>query len=840
MNSPPGGGAPARRAIVRWAVRLFRREWRQQAVILALLVVSVAAAVGFASAAYNTVGVSEEATFGSARHRYAVDAPAPAALPALIAAAENQLGPVDVIVRWTRPIPGSVDTVEYRAQDPAGAFSEPMLALREGRHPGAVDEVAVTNGVADTFGVGIGDTFYADGRDRTVVGLVENPSDLSDEFALTSPADREQAETVTILVGATASDEELAQVGALGDNVVIDSRDVVDERALAAVGVLGVVTVALVLVSLVAAAGFVVLAQRRARQLGMLGAIGATEKNLRLVVVANGVVVGVVAAVLGTVAGIAAWVMAVSRMEHAVGHRIEALNVPWWVVAAAMTLVVLAATAAAWWPARAVARMPITRALSGRPPKPQPMQQSVAFAAVLLAVGVVCLALADRSNGLLITVGTVASVAGVLLVSPLAIRGVACAVSGLPIAMRLALRDMARHQARSGIALAAIGLTLGVPVAIVVVSSAAEATTELGNLSERQLLVWTRDPGQPEGVSPYYTEDPNDEGFSPYLPQLTSGDLDDLAIDVDRIAAELDEATVVGLELVTDPALETPDGRLAVTLGRPIEGGYVDAAPLFVATAELLDLYDVNKSALNPDTEVLSLPVEQLDAGLPSEARRMLVSNDFVLSNTSLRGRPEVVDVVEPLASSYSSLPGSFITPEAASRRGWQPVRVGWLVESASPITAEQRLAAREIAVESGMLVETRSDPQPSLVTVRWAATAIGMVVALGVLAMTVGLVRLETAGEVRTLTAAGATGGIRRTLAAATTGSLALLGAILGTAGAYLALVAGYLGDIGALTPVPVVNLLAITVGIPTVAATAGWLLAGREPPALARQAME
>ena len=75
---------------------------------------------------------------------------------------------------------------------------------------------------------------------------------------------------------------------------------------------------------------------------------------------------------------------------------------------------------------------------------------------------------------------------------------------------------MGRHQARSGIALAAVGLTLGIPVAIVVVSSATEATTELGNLSDRQLLVWTRDPSQPEGVSPYYTEDPHDEGFSPY------------------------------------------------------------------------------------------------------------------------------------------------------------------------------------------------------------------------------------------------------------------------------------------------------------------------------------
>ena len=44
-----------------------------------------------------------------------------------------------------------------------------------------------------------------------------------------------------------------------------------------AAGVLGLATVGLLLVGLVAAAGFVVVAQRRQRQLGMLAAIGATS-----------------------------------------------------------------------------------------------------------------------------------------------------------------------------------------------------------------------------------------------------------------------------------------------------------------------------------------------------------------------------------------------------------------------------------------------------------------------------------------------------------------------------------------------------------------------------------
>jgi putative ABC transport system permease protein len=119
-------------------------------------------------------------------------------------------------------------------------------------------------------------------------------------------------------------------------------------------------------------------------------------------------------------------------------------------------------------------------------------------------------------------------------------------------------------------------------------------------------------------------------------------------------------------------------------------------------------------------------------------------------------------------------------------------------------------------------------------------ATAAGALLALAVLAMTVGLIRGESAGDLRTLTAAGATSGIRRTLTATTAGALALLGAILGVAGAYVVLSAIYYDDLGYLSDIPVLYLALAIVGVPLAAATAGWLLAGREPPAIARAVIE
>ena len=268
-------------------------------------------------------------------------------------------------------------------------------------------------------------------------------------------------------------------------------------------GVLGVVTIALGLVSLLAAAGFVVLADRRARQLGMLGAVGASEQHLRLVVVTNGAVVGVVAAVVGAVAGVAAWLAAVPRMEahgRASDRRVERAVVGDRGADDARRVgghdggVVAGASRGPDADHAGVVGTPAEAAADASVRERSPTSSSPSASSRCLSP----------------TAPTVSSspwepwrpLPASCSSSPLALRGVAAAVGPMPVAVRLALRDLARHQARSGIAVAAIGLTLGIPVAIAIVSTAAEATSELGNMSDRQLLVWTRDPPSPRVYRP--------------------------------------------------------------------------------------------------------------------------------------------------------------------------------------------------------------------------------------------------------------------------------------------------------------------------------------------------
>ena len=105
---------------------------------------------------------------------------------------------------------------------------------------------------------------------------------------------------------------------------------------------------------------------------------------------------------------------------------------------------------------------------------------------------------------------------------------------------------------------------------------------------------------------------------------------------------------------------------------------------------------------------------------------------------------------------------------------------------------------------------------------------------------MTVGLIRSETARDLRTLTAAGASTATRRMITAATAAALGLLGAILGIGGAVIAGLAWAHSSLSAVFDVPLTDVLILLIGLPLVAAVAGWLLAGREPPLIARQPIE
>src|ERR671915_378022 len=505
LRGPANGGVAARRAVVRWAWRMFHREWRRQLLVIALLTVAVAAAIGSVTIAYNSAA-ADNAEFGSANHLIRFDGANPEELDAGLAAARERFGTTDVIGQRTLEVPGSVDPVEFRSQDPRGPYGDARLALHRGSYPEGPGHVAVTDGVATLLGLEIGDPLSLDGRRRDVVGIVENPLDLSDEFALVTPSSAEAPDEVSVLVDAGAGSVDAfvqSPAGANERSAFRGTEERQDDQEASALAMFSVATVFLLLASLVASAGFAVIAQRRLRQLGALAAIGATEKHVRLVLVTGGTVVGVIGALIGAIVGLALWLAIIPTLEPAVGHRIDPLSLPWTLLVAVVFVAVLGATPAAWWPARAVARIPVTLALSARPPKPRPTHHSTLVAAGLIAAGIVSLALSGRDREPLIVIGIMATILGTLLLAPLAIRLFARVARHVPIAPRLALRDLARYQARSGAALAAITLALGIAAAVVIVAEAEErqSAAKAPNLSDRQIRVYTGATFGPELVA---------------------------------------------------------------------------------------------------------------------------------------------------------------------------------------------------------------------------------------------------------------------------------------------------------------------------------------------------
>jgi len=828
---PGGGGVPARRAVIRWAVRLLRREWRQQLLILALIAVAVGATV-VASAVATDTPAPVAGVLGTAQDSASLSGP-PARINAEIKDLESRYGGVDVIENQSVPVPGTQNTFDLRAQDPHGPYGGPLLSLVSGQYPANPDQIAVTSGVASDFNLSIGSRWTTGGVTRTVVGIVENPQSLLDEFALVTPGQVTSPDNVTVLFdapGVSASRLSTGGMSVTTAQTVANNNTINPETISIAAAVLG-----MLLIALVGIGGFTVLAQRRLRAIGMLAAQGATQRNIRLVVRANGAATGLVGAVAGLVLGLLAWLAYRPQAENSAHHVMGAFQLPWTVIGISMALAVIATYFAASRPAKAIARVPIAAALAGRPPALKKTRHLAIPVGLCFLAGAFLLlgkaGTSGSSNGgnqamLDLVAGFVALAVAIVLLAPACLSVVAAAGKRSPIGIRLALRDLARYRARSGPALAAISLSTLIAV-IICVASAARFGNVLDyagpNLTSSQLIVYAPCPGNCSG--------PN----GPVPPGVSMAQAQKVAKE---IAADLGTANMVTLE-------STSAGLTHAAPGRSWSG------PIYVATPQLLKAFGIGQSEVSPDADILTMrpglstmSLMQLTYGNNGGGNGPGGNNQWPCPPGSCVANPPIQEISQ--LPSGTSAPNTVVTQHAITTLHLQGSiqTAGWLITVPSGLTAAQITTAQHLAAgASGMSVETRNSI-PSLAQIIDAATLFGIVLALGILGMSVGLVRSEAARDLRTLTATGASSTTRRTITAATAGALGLTGAVVGIVGGYLAAIGFFrsnsLDGLSSLTSIPVTNLLVILVGMPLAATVLGWLLAGRDPAGLARQPLE
>ena len=545
--------------------------------------------------------------------------------------------------------------------------------------------------------------------------------------------------------------------------------------------------------------------------------------------------------------GFLAWLAYRPQAENSAHHVMGVFQLPWTVIGISMALAIIATYFAASRPAKTIARVPVVAALAGRPPAPRktrhlaiPIGLCFLVGAFLLlgAAGATAGSGGGQQNGTLeLAVGFIALTVAIVLLAPALLSVVAAAGKRSPIAIRLALRDLARYRARSGPALAAISLSTLIAVIICVASAArfANALDYTGpNLNSHQLIVYA--PGDGNGLS----SGPN----SPTNAQIAAAPK--VAKD---IAAELGTTSMIALEQTSANLNHAANGRSW-------------SGPIYVATPQLLSAFGIKQSQINPDADILTMrpglstmSLMQLTYGDGRQGRRRPglqrpgggngpnSHNQWPCPAGSCIANPPIQEISQ--LPSGTSAPNTVVTEHAITTLHLQKSvqTSGWLIQVPNGLTATQVTDAQRIAAAAGMGVETRNSI-PSLAQIIDAATLFGIVLAIGILGLSVGLVRSEAARDLRTLSATGAGGATRRTITATTAGALAFTGAVVGIVGGYLAAIGFFrsnsLDGLSSLTSIPVTNLLVILVGMPLAATVLGWLLAGRDPGGIARQPLE
>ena len=377
---------------------------------------------------------------------------------------------------------GSLEVLETDLSDPLTAG---IAELTSGRWALGVDEVVVNDALAERAPGGR--LVLRDGTALEVVGTAESAQasnypiafGLVGAFGLTDPTP-----TSWLVDGGPVTWEQVRDLNADGASVLSEAvlRDPpstdelspdmqystgIDESLLTVL----VLIVVMVLMEVVLLAGpaFAVGARRLAHTLALVAAAGGTPRQARRVVLAQGVVLGTVAAVVGVALGLALAAALVPVVQRWSGDRFGPFDVAWLHVLGVAGFGLLSALLAAVVPAWLASRQDVVAVLAGRRGDVRASRRSPVLGLALLGLGVAGAAYgATRPGGgeTAVAASAVVTVLGMILLVPVVVVAVAAASRRLPLPLRFATRDAARHRSRTVPAVAAVAATVAGVVAL--------------------------------------------------------------------------------------------------------------------------------------------------------------------------------------------------------------------------------------------------------------------------------------------------------------------------------------------------------------------------------------
>jgi putative ABC transport system permease protein len=810
----------SRRAMGRWGWRLLRREWRQ-ALVLGLVAIAIALTSFAVIAGTNAIEPIQH--HGAATHEITLFVGRHTSMGLAKILTDKLDHPAIFSARTVRQN-GSIHTFQVSDRDLQNPLIGPEFRLTQGKLPVAPGEVAMTRQLFKSFNVDIGDTVAMDGKTVRAVGRIEDPSDLHRWHVVVPPGGLNAPTEVHALVEISASDgEEFLNRNMIGEPLMIrffaDQNQTI-RRAAIALAISIVASVAMLEVGLLCAAGFAVIGRRRIRQFGLLGAIGARERQIRQAMALNGLAVGLVGGVIGVSVGFGMSLLMQSTIEEAIGARIGFWNIPWPMTLLLVAMGSLTSTVSAWWPARAISKRSIVESLAARRPQPRKVRRTAAAGLVASTVGAIVFRRSVATNQPTVAGGSlVVAILGILLLTPAAISQVGKLAARLPLTPRIAARDLARHQGRSAAAVAALTVALGIPLAVTLAGTSKDATIN------------ARVPNLPANVAIIRyaaTLDVPSGDFDPIGPQTLFNPTTvraELAAMADAIpGAHITEifaardpkarahqvTELTGLSAEFRPLLKVSQFQKLPDKRQP---GTRYFGSIWVATPQLLTAWNLNP-ALAASTSALLGPPRP---GLVVTSDEQLPASNVPSSTASTLG-----------LRSYSEAAAYWVPQRWVAEHHYEMALTGWMIDTPDPITIAQHVALLNAAGDHLTLTTMRAPELSS--QLRLLSLIIGSAIAFSVLAFVVALVRSEASEEKRIFIAAGAQRRTRRRIGAATAFLLAATASVLAIPAGYLGLVAVMAdptGEYGLVFPIGVLTL--VCVGFPTIAAAGAWLLTGR-----------
>jgi putative ABC transport system permease protein len=385
-----------------------------------------------------------------------------------------------------------VDVMEVDLRDP---MAKGMRRLVEGRFAAAPGEVAVSPEMVDR-GVRPGDTVKIMRPDRTVkvVGVVEHPDrpGLREMVALPEGLLPHQNDgNSSGWLADTPTPVRWADVRRLNKaGLAVNSRELIENpqgrdtaeaapRDVHALTQLGIAVILIVMeTALLAGPAFAVGMRRRRRELAVIAAQGASGRQLGVIVLADGLVLGGTAALLGAALGIGPGLLIESVAARQLDWSSGPADVPWAQVLGVAVLGLVSGLTAAIVPAVQASRQSPVQVLSGRAADARGRSRRPVLGIVLVLLGLGASAYAVHRGRLSVVAAAVPLVLGLVALMPWLV-GVTGRLAGrLPLPSRLSVRDAARHRLRTASAAAAVMAATMAAVGLGIGTSSSYARSE--------------------------------------------------------------------------------------------------------------------------------------------------------------------------------------------------------------------------------------------------------------------------------------------------------------------------------------------------------------------------